>query len=35
MKNLANQRTEAIRLAGMPRAQGRHEARQPALLPRP
>jgi len=30
-----NQRPEAIRLADMPRAKGRHEARQPALLPRP
>ena len=31
----ANQRPEAIRLAVMPRAKGRHEARQPALMPRP
>ena len=34
-KSRANQRPEAIRLAVMPRAKGRHEARQPALLPRP
>ena len=35
MKDLPNQRPEAIRLADMPRAKGRDETRQPAFLPRP